>query len=117
MGPSDIYTTQATVTDVNKGLTNHKVLSRYQIVESTEKALLVFGNGDGGGGPLAAILENVIPPCTLSLTTLNVISSFAVSELQQTMLANFPPVSMGRSVDEFFETLKHQTKCGHGLPN
>ena len=31
----------------------------YQNIESTDKALLVFGNGDGGGGPLAAMLENV----------------------------------------------------------
>lgn len=49
----DTYTAQATVGDVNKGLTNHKNL------ESSDTALLVFGNGDGGGGPLPKMLENV----------------------------------------------------------
>jgi alpha-mannosidase len=34
-----------------------------QNLESSQDALLVFGNGDGGGGPLAAMLENV---CSLS---------------------------------------------------
>jgi alpha-mannosidase len=28
-------------------------------LESSDTALLVFGNGDGGGGPLAKMLENV----------------------------------------------------------
>jgi alpha-mannosidase len=32
-----------------------------QNLESSETALLVFGNGDGGGGPLAKMLENVKP--------------------------------------------------------
>lgn len=49
----DTYTAQATVGDIMKGQTNHKNL------ESTDSALLVFGNGDGGGGPLAKMLENV----------------------------------------------------------
>jgi alpha-mannosidase len=49
----DTYTAQASVGDVNKGVTNHKNL------ESSASALLVFGNGDGGGGPLAKMLENV----------------------------------------------------------
>ena len=67
----DTYTAQATVGDVNKGLTNHKVGFPYtlsvillilpltQNLESSDTALLVFGNGDGGGGPLAKMLENV----------------------------------------------------------
>jgi alpha-mannosidase len=41
------------VGDVNKGVNNHKNL------ESSAASLLVFGNGDGGGGPLAKMLENV----------------------------------------------------------
>ncbi len=66
----DTYTAQATVNDVNKGVTNHKVCSVYiglssiqtfffQNLESSDTSLLVFGNGDGGGGPLAKMLENV----------------------------------------------------------
>ena len=64
--------------DVNKGMTNHKVRTSrdlvpsncsavYQNIESSDKALLVFGNGDGGGGPLAAMLENVISFVVLPL--------------------------------------------------
>lgn len=65
----DTYTAQATVGDVNKGITNHKVefllplccsqLTPLQNLESSDVSLLVFGNGDGGGGPLAKMLENV----------------------------------------------------------
>lgn len=50
---ADTYTAQATVDDIRKGVTNHKNL------ESSDTALLVFGNGDGGGGPLNKMLENV----------------------------------------------------------
>ena len=53
MTPVETYTAQATVGDVNKGVTNHKNL------ESSDTALLVFGNGDGGGGPLNKMFENV----------------------------------------------------------
>lgn len=69
-GGSDTYTAQATVGDVNKGVVNHKVsiskafllnprLTHFQNLESSDVSLLVFGNGDGGGGPLSKMLENV----------------------------------------------------------
>ena len=62
--------------DVQKGVRNHKVrpaprkrvtrarrlttrARTRQNLESNSTALLVFGNGDGGGGPLAKMLENV----------------------------------------------------------
>jgi len=35
-------------------------------IESAPNALLVFGNGDGGGGPLAPMLENVSRPYSAS---------------------------------------------------
>ncbi|KAI0799601.1 glycosyl hydrolases family 38 N-terminal domain-containing protein [Irpex lacteus] len=44
MTPVDTYTAQATVGDN---------------LESSDTALLVFGNGDGGGGPLSKMLENL----------------------------------------------------------
>ena len=68
---ADTYTAQASVGDVNKAIANHKVLSwspfdstwlfmvMSQNLESNETALLAFGNGDGGGGPLVKMLENV----------------------------------------------------------
>ncbi|KAF9558502.1 glycoside hydrolase family 38 protein [Agrocybe pediades] len=94
MTPVDTYTAQATVGDVNKGLTNHKNL------ESSDKSLLVFGNGDGGGGPLAKMLENL-------------------RRIRGTTNTHreLPPVNMGRSVDEFFERIEKDTKEGKLLPN
>ncbi|TRM58025.1 glycoside hydrolase family 38 protein [Schizophyllum amplum] len=53
MTPVDTYTAQATVGDVNKGIRGHKN------IESSNQSLLAFGNGDGGGGPLNKMLENL----------------------------------------------------------
>ncbi|KNZ71950.1 Alpha-mannosidase [Termitomyces sp. J132] len=94
MTPVDTYTAQATVGDVNKGQNNHKNL------ESSQGALLVFGNGDGGGGPLAKMLEN-----------LRRIRAVANTHRE------LPTVSMGRSVDEFFVKLERASNAGKTLPN
>ncbi|EIN03570.1 glycoside hydrolase family 38 protein [Punctularia strigosozonata HHB-11173 SS5] len=94
MTPVDTYTAQATVGDVNKGITNHKNL------ESNDTALLVFGNGDGGGGPLAKMLENL-------------------RRIRATTNAHreLPPVSMGSSVEDFFDDITKTTEAGKTLPN
>ncbi|OAX33098.1 glycoside hydrolase family 38 protein [Rhizopogon vinicolor AM-OR11-026] len=93
MTPVDTYTAQATVGDVNKGVTNHKNL------ESSATALLVFGNGDGGGGALAKMLEN--------LRRIRAASN----EYRE-----LPSVSMGSSVEEFFEDIEKESKEGTTLP-
>ncbi|KAG5635742.1 hypothetical protein H0H81_010225 [Sphagnurus paluster] len=90
----DTYTAQATVGDINKGQNNHKNL------ESSQASLLVFGNGDGGGGPLAKMLENLRRIRAVTNTH-----------------RELPPVSMGRSVDEFFDELSKASKGGKILPN
>jgi alpha-mannosidase len=94
MTPVDTYTAQATVGDVNKGIANHKNL------ESNGTALLAFGNGDGGGGPLAKMLEN-----------LRRIRATANNHRE------LPTVSMGQSVDEFFEDIAKSSNEGSTLPN
>ncbi|KAL0956195.1 hypothetical protein HGRIS_002352 [Hohenbuehelia grisea] len=94
MTPVDTYTAQATTGDVNKGVTNHKNL------ESSDTSLLVFGNGDGGGGPLAKMLENLR---RIRAATNN--------------HREVPPVNMGHSVDEFFDKLTCSTASGKTLPN
>lgn len=94
MTPVDTYTAQATVGDVNKGLTNHKNL------ESSSESLLVFGNGDGGGGPLPKMLENLRRIRAVTNTH-----------------RELPPVSMGHSVDEFFDELTQSSGGGSKLPN
>ncbi|KAF7327956.1 Glycoside hydrolase family 38 protein [Mycena kentingensis (nom. inval.)] len=86
MTPVDTYTAQATVGDVNRAITNHKNL------ESSDSSLLVFGNGDGGGGPLP------------KMATSNKHGQLA-------------PVVQGHSVDEFFDYLAESTDAGKGLPN
>ncbi|KAG6918486.1 hypothetical protein DXG01_014113 [Tephrocybe rancida] len=94
MTPVDTYTAQATVGDINKGQNNHKNL------ESSQASLLVFGNGDGGGGPLAKMLENLRRIRAVTNTH-----------------RELPPVSMGRSVDEFFDELSSASNAGKTLPN
>ncbi|TFK68127.1 glycoside hydrolase family 38 protein [Pluteus cervinus] len=94
MTPVDTYTAQATVGDVMKGLTNHKN------VESSDKALLVFGNGDGGGGPLNKMLEN--------LRRIRAVNN---------NFRELPPINMGHSVEDFFGVLEKDTKGGTTLPN
>ncbi|KAG1869378.1 glycoside hydrolase family 38 protein [Suillus subalutaceus] len=93
MTPVDTYTAQATVGDVNKGITNHKNL------ESNASALLVFGNGDGGGGALPKMLENLR---RIRATT---------NEHRE-----LPSVSMGSTVEEFFEDIEEDSKEGKTLP-
>ncbi|TFK83854.1 glycoside hydrolase family 38 protein [Polyporus arcularius HHB13444] len=94
MTPVDTYTAQATVGDVVKGVNNHKNL------ESSDISLLVFGNGDGGGGPLAKMLEN--------LRRIRATSNKS---------RDIPPVNMGHSVDEFFDVLAKDSDAGAKLPN
>lgn len=53
MCPAETYTAQAHVGDLIRSVSQHKNLG-----EDTT-SLLVFGNGDGGGGPLAEMLEKL----------------------------------------------------------
>ncbi|KAG2005473.1 alpha-mannosidase [Coprinopsis cinerea AmutBmut pab1-1] len=94
MTPVETYTAQATVHDIKKGLENHKNL------ESSDTALLVFGNGDGGGGPLSKMLEN--------LRRIRAVTN---------KHRELPPVDMGHSVDDFFHDLEKTSGEGKRLPN
>ncbi|KAG0143248.1 hypothetical protein CROQUDRAFT_661493 [Cronartium quercuum f. sp. fusiforme G11] len=95
MTPVDTYNSQATPADVIKAITNHKDL------ESSDKSLLVFGNGDGGGGPLAPMLE--------SLRRVRAAAN-------HTPEAGIPKVTLGRSVTDFFQGILKQTNGGKDLP-
>lgn len=53
MTPVNTYNAKATVDDALNGIKLHKNL------EVTDISLLPFGNGDGGGGALAPMLENL----------------------------------------------------------
>ncbi|EKM48306.1 glycoside hydrolase family 38 protein [Phanerochaete carnosa HHB-10118-sp] len=93
MTPVDTYTAQATVNDINKGVTNHKNL------ESSDKSLLVFGNGDGGGGPLPKMLDN--------LRRIRAASNNS---------RELPPVIMGPLVEDFFDKVLEESNAGTDLP-
>jgi alpha-mannosidase len=87
----DTYTAQATVGDVNKGLTNHKVGFPYTL---SVKISLIFS--------LTQNLESSIQ--------LRRIRAVTNTHLE------LPPVSIGRSVDEFFEDVERPVKRGGSCP-
>ncbi|CAE6482312.1 unnamed protein product [Rhizoctonia solani] len=94
MTPVDTYTAQATTGDVRKAVNNHKNL------ESSDMGLLVFGNGDGGGGPLAKMLENLRRVRAAGNNS-----------------RELPLVNMGHTTEEFFDRLEKESGYGSGLPN
>lgn len=53
MTPVANYNSQANYEELLKGSKEHKNL------EVTDECLLLFGNGDGGGGPTPRMLEKV----------------------------------------------------------
>lgn len=53
MCPAETYTAQANVGDLIRSVSQHKSLNE------DNSSLLVFGNGDGGGGPVAQMLEKL----------------------------------------------------------
>ncbi|KAF3933858.1 Alpha-mannosidase [Dactylella cylindrospora] len=83
MPPSETYTAEAHFGDVKRSMTQHKSLDQ----DST--SLLVFGKGDGGGGPTYEMLEKLRRLRGMADTT-----------------GLLPRVQMGSSVDEFFNSLE-----------
>ena len=74
--------------------------TQFQNLESSNTALLVFGNGDGGGGPLNKMLENLR----------RIRAAANVSR-------DIPVIHMGTSVEDFFLDVERDTKHGKTLPN
>lgn len=95
MTPVDTYNAQATVGEVIKATSNHKDL------QWSDKSLLAFGNGDGGGGPLAPMLE--------SLRRIRATAN-------HTPASGIPKVTLGKSVPDFFKAILHKTRGGRDLP-
>ena len=94
--PVDSYGAQANVSEIRKGMWNHKNL------EVTDHALYLFGNGDGGGGPTPPMLEKL--------------RRERAAGKQYDAGGVLPMVKMGGSFDEFFDTIKEQTVNGKRLP-
>lgn len=89
MTPVNTYNAKAEVADAVNGVKNHKNL------EVTDISLLPFGNGDGGGGALAPMIE--------SLRRLRAVANQS-SELPKIGYGK------GKSVSEMYEAILKQTK-------
>ncbi|EPS37294.1 hypothetical protein H072_9057 [Dactylellina haptotyla CBS 200.50] len=89
MPPSETYTADAHFGDVKRSMSQHKSL------DQDTTSLLVFGKGDGGGGPTDEMLEK--------LRRLRGISD---------TVGLLPRVHMGSSVDDFFRALEKKVENG-----
>ncbi|RPB20050.1 hypothetical protein L211DRAFT_842084 [Terfezia boudieri ATCC MYA-4762] len=93
MPPSETYTAMAHFGDVKRSVTQHKTL------DSDETSLLVFGYGDGGGGPTAEHIEK-LRRCRGMSDTVGLL----------------PRVHMGDSVDDFFSRVEGKIINGIKFP-
>ncbi|KAK3953099.1 glycosyl hydrolases family 38 N-terminal domain-containing protein [Pseudoneurospora amorphoporcata] len=85
MPPSETYTAEAHFSDVKRSMSQHKSL------DQDHTSLLVFGKGDGGGGPTWQHLEKLRRCRGISDT-----------------VGLLPRVSLGGSVDDFFDSLERK---------
>lgn len=89
MTPAETYTADAHFGDVKRSVTQHKSL------DQDKTSLLVFGKGDGGGGPTFEHLEK-LRRCR------------AISD----KIGLLPRVKLGNSVDDFFARLEEKASNG-----
>lgn len=89
MAPSETYTASAHFGDVKRSVTQHKSM------DQDNTSLLVFGKGDGGGGPTFEHLEKLRRCRGLS-----------------DKIGLLPRVTMGGSVDDFFARLERKAASG-----
>ncbi|KAI2786300.1 Alpha-mannosidase [Penicillium oxalicum] len=89
MPPSETYTAEAHFGDLKRSITQHKSM------DQDKSSLLVFGKGDGGGGPTFEHLEKLRRCRGLS-----------------DKVGSLPRVKMGDSVDDFFERLERKAAAG-----
>ncbi|KAJ5114932.1 hypothetical protein NUU61_000691 [Penicillium alfredii] len=89
MAPAETYTAEAHFGDLKRSITQHKSLDK------EKSSLLVFGKGDGGGGPTFEHLEKLRRCRGLS-----------------DQIGSLPRVKMGDSVDDFFAGLEAKAAEG-----
>ncbi|KAI2467718.1 glycoside hydrolase family 38 protein [Annulohypoxylon bovei var. microspora] len=85
MPPSETYTAEAEFGDVKRSITQHKSM------DQDHTSLLVFGKGDGGGGPTWQHIEK-LRRCR------------GISD----QVGLLPRVHLGNSVDDFFDKLEEK---------
>ncbi|WVR08478.1 hypothetical protein IAU60_005533 [Kwoniella sp. DSM 27419] len=96
MTPVDNYNSQCDISDVRRGMTGHKNL------DVTAQSLLLFGNGDGGGGPTPPMLEKLR-------------RARAIGKREDAG-GQLPLVKMGGSFEQFFDSVRDETKNATRLP-
>nr|OQO24641.1 hypothetical protein B0A51_08727 [Rachicladosporium sp. CCFEE 5018] len=89
MAPAETYTAEAHFGDVNRSVTQHKSM------DQDPTSLLVFGKGDGGGGPTFGHIEKLRRCRGLA-----------------DKIGKLPRVTMGESVDDFFDRLEKKAADG-----
>lgn len=93
MPPNDTYTAMANFGDVVRSQTQHKNL------RDVPTGLLVYGYGDGGGGPTEDMLEKLRRCRGLSNT-----------------VGAMPSVHVGNTVEEFYDDILERSEDGKTLP-
>ena len=89
MPPSETYTAEAHFGDVKRSVTQHKSM------DQDPTSLLVFGKGDGGGGPTFGHIEKLRRCRGMS-----------------DKIGLLPRVNMGNSVEDFFDKLEGKAASG-----
>ncbi|TVY35324.1 Alpha-mannosidase [Lachnellula occidentalis] len=89
MAPAETYTAEANFGDVRRSVTQHKSM------DQDATSLLVFGKGDGGGGPTWEHMEKLRRCRGMSDT-----------------VGMLPRVQMGDSVEDFFDGLEKRASDG-----
>lgn len=92
MAPSDTYNAQVSASELLMSVSNHGNLAE------DKRSLLLFGNGDGGGGPLAEMLEK----------------SRRFEALSDTM-GGIPRMHVAESLDDFYEEIERSSHKGKDL--
>ena len=89
MAPDNSYTAEANFGDVKRSLTQNKSM------DQDPRGLLVFGKGDGGGGPTWEQIEKLRRCRGMSNT-----------------VGKLPKVQLGQSVDDYFDKLEEKAANG-----
>ena len=89
MAPAETYTAEAHFGDVKRSVTQHKSM------DQDNTSLLIFGKGDGGGGPTSQQIEK-LRRCR------------GISD----KIGLLPRVQMGQTVDDFFASLEKKAAEG-----
>lgn len=95
MPPDNTYTADANYGDVKRTVFNH------QNLYDDQKGMLLYGKGDGGGGPTPEMIEK-----------LRRCRGFA-----DTAGGDFPQVEMATTVKDFYSDLRKDTDNGTKLPS